>query len=256
MGKHDGLSRDQKRKAKLKKRAERSRKHESLAYAGGKYKTDEYAPIFFRTEVGIYESYVMCDRELTDDEVEAAIERLVIRMREGPLPPPSETDVVTVTEGGEEDLVIANIRRNWRILEEKGSLPGRDDLIGILRSILHSIEVWRSQSLHSQSYLRYIEGFMKKLGVSVRQATPDLKPLPEPEEDPLLLIGRTWVAEGDKAAGAEFADQVESLLRAGGTERVIDVCQQLLGETKEMSIVPLLQEFAVRGHRALKTEMG
>ena len=141
MGKHDGLSRDQKRKAKLKKRAERSRKHESLAYAGGKYKTDEYAPIFFRTEVGIYESYVMCDRELTDDEVEAAIERLVIRMREGPLPPPSETNVVTVTEGSEEDLIIANIRRNWQILEEKGSLPGRDDLIGILRSILHSIEV-------------------------------------------------------------------------------------------------------------------
>ena len=47
MGKHDGLSRNQKRKAKLKKRAERSRKHESLAYAGGRYKTDEYAPIFF-----------------------------------------------------------------------------------------------------------------------------------------------------------------------------------------------------------------
>ena len=31
MGKHDRLSRDQKRKAKLKKRAERARRHESLA---------------------------------------------------------------------------------------------------------------------------------------------------------------------------------------------------------------------------------
>ena len=67
MGKHDRLSRDQKRKAKLKKRLERSRKHESLAYAGGKYKTDENTPIFYRTELGIYESYVMCDRELTDE---------------------------------------------------------------------------------------------------------------------------------------------------------------------------------------------
>jgi hypothetical protein len=165
MGKHDGLSRDQKRKAKLKKRAERSRKHESLAYAGGKYKTDEYAPIFFRTEVGIYESYVMCDRELTDDEVEAAIERLVVQMREGPLPPFGESDVITITEGGEEDLVIMNIRRNWQILEEEGTFPAWDDMIGILRSILHSISIWRSQSLHSQGYLRYIEGFMKKLGV-------------------------------------------------------------------------------------------
>ena len=37
---------------------------------------------------------------------------------------------------------------------------------------------------------------------------------------------------------------------------MIDVCQQLLGETEDMSVVPRLQEFAVRGHRALEAEMG
>jgi hypothetical protein len=183
MGKNNRLSHDQKRKAKLKKRAARSRNHESLAYTGQKYKTDEYAPIFLRTEVGIYESYVMCDRKLTDNEVEAAIERLVRQMREGPLPPLNETAAVTLTEGGEEDLVIANIRRNWRIMEEQESLPGPDDLVGVLRTILHSISVWRSQSLHSQGYLHYIEGFLKKLGVSVsiRPATSDVMALPESE---------------------------------------------------------------------------
>ncbi len=256
MGNRDRLSRDQKRKDKLKKRAERSRKHESLAYTGKKYKTDEYAPIFYRTEVGIYESYVMCDRVLTDDEVEAAIERLVTLMHQGPLPPLSATGAVTLTEGGEEELVIANIRRNWQIMAEESRLPGRDDLIGVLRTILHSIEVWRSQSLHSQSYLRYVEGFMKKLGVSVRQVAPDLRPTPEPEEDPLLVLGHAWVAEGNQAAEAEYADQVESLLCAGSAERVIEVCQQLLGETRDMAVVPRLQEFAIRGHRALRTEMG
>ncbi len=256
MGKHDRQSRDQKRKAKLKKRAERSRKHESLAYAGSKYKTDEYAPLFFRTEVGIYESYVMCDRELTDDEVEAAIERLVLQMRQGPLPPLSEAGTLTLTDGGEEDLVIANIRRNWQIMAEEETLPGRDDLIGMLRTILHSIQVWRSQSMHSQGYLRYVEGFVKKLGVSVRRVTRDLEPLPEPEEDTLLAPGRAWIAEGDEEAEEEFAAQVESLIRAGGAERVIDVCQQLLGETEDMAVVPRLQEFAVRGHRALKAVMG
>src|SRR4051795_13507622 len=123
MGKNDRHSRDQKRKAKLKKRAERSRKHESLAYTGARYKTDEYAPLFCRTEVGIYESYVMCDRELTDDEVEAAIERMVIQMRQGPLPALSNSGTMTLSDGGEEDLVIANIRRNWQIMEEEGTLP-------------------------------------------------------------------------------------------------------------------------------------
>ena len=198
MGKHDRLNRDQKRKAKLKKRAERSRKHEALAYTGKTYKTDEFAPIFSRTEVGIYEAYVMGDRVLTDDEVEAAIEHLVTLMRQGPLPPLAETGSVTLTEGGEEELVIANIRRNWQIRAEEGTLPGRDDLIGILRTILHSIAVWRSQSLHSQGYLRYVEGFLKKLGVSVRRVTPDLVPIPEPEEDPLLALGRAWVAGGTR----------------------------------------------------------
>lgn len=181
MGKRDRLSRDQKRKAKLKKRAERTRHHESLAYAGNKYRSDEFVPVFYRTELGIYESYVMYDRELTDDEVESAVERLVIGMREGPLPPLDASDVMTMTEGGEEDLIIENIRRNWRILEEEGKLPRRDDLIGVLRSILHSISIWRSQSLHARGYLDYIEGFMKKLGVSVRKATPDPGLMPRPE---------------------------------------------------------------------------
>lgn len=175
-------SRDQKRKAKLKKRAERSRKHEPLAYAGKKYKTDEFAPIFFRTETGIFESYVMCDEKLTDDDVESALEHLVLEMREGPLPPISETDELTVSADEGEALVIANIRRNWLILEETGELPGRADLIGILRTILHSIELWRSQSLHPQGYLRYIEGFLKKAGVTIRKLTVDPTALPELEE--------------------------------------------------------------------------
>jgi hypothetical protein len=256
MGKNDRQSRDQKRKAKLKKRAWRSRKHESLAYSGKKYKTDEFVPIFYRTECGIYESYVMCDRELIDDEVEAAIERLVIQMREGPLPPLPATGVMTFTEGGEEDFIITNIRRNWRILEKEGELPGQDDLIGILRTTLHSLSIWRTQSADSQGYLRYIEGFMKKLGVSVRQATPDFQPLPEPPEDPLLLLGRTWITNEDEAVGAEFVDQVESLIRSGDAQRVMEVCQHLMGETQDLPVVVLIKEMAVRAERALRIEMG
>ena len=31
---------------------------------------------------------------------------------------------------------------------------------------------------------------MKKTGIRVEQVTPDLVPIPEPEEDPLLEVGR------------------------------------------------------------------
>lgn len=44
------LSHDQKRKAKLKKRAERVRSHESLAYTGNKYKTEKHTHIFLASE--------------------------------------------------------------------------------------------------------------------------------------------------------------------------------------------------------------
>jgi hypothetical protein len=62
--------------------------------------------------------------------------------------------------------------------------------------------------------------------------------------------------DGERAAGATFADQVESSLRAGETERVIDICQQLLGEFNDTSVVPQLQEFVLRGRWALQAEMG
>jgi len=56
MGKNNHLSRDQKRKIKLKKRDERSRKFESLAYHGQKYRTSQFVPLLKETETGIYEA--------------------------------------------------------------------------------------------------------------------------------------------------------------------------------------------------------
>lgn len=166
------LSHDQKRKAKLKKRAERSRKHESLAYAGKKYRTDAFAPVFLKTELGIYESDVMCDSQLTDDVVEAALEQLVIQMREGEPALGPESDTENTFAKDEEQLIIANIRRNWEDLYVEGRLPGRDDLIGILRTLLHSIEFWRSQSLQRRGYLHFVEDFLKQAGISVRRMPP------------------------------------------------------------------------------------
>src|SRR3954451_12968813 len=85
MGKFDRRSRDQKRKAKLKKEAEKSRKHEPLAYHGGKYKTDEFIPLMLQTETAIYEADVVSGQALTDDDVEAELERLVLLLRKGPI---------------------------------------------------------------------------------------------------------------------------------------------------------------------------
>jgi hypothetical protein len=94
---------------------------------------------------------------------------------------------------------------------------------------------------------------MEKTGIRVEQMTPDLVPIPEPEEDPLLEVGRDWIEDGDEVAAAEFVEAVESLLRSGEAERVIAVCQQLLGETEDMGVVLRLRAFALRGRKALTT---
>ncbi len=185
MGKNDRLSRDQKRKAKLKKRGERSARHESLAYHGKKYKTPEFVPILHRTEIGIHEADVMLDRDLTDDEVEATLEYLIIRLRQKSLPLLDATDRPEESEGEE---ILWNIRRNWQGLADQGRLPARDDLIGVLRTILSSLEVWRGQSLHARGYLQYIDKFMKETGVRVRKLDPsEVENLEIVDESPRVL---------------------------------------------------------------------
>src|SRR5262249_12070379 len=128
MAKRDRLSRDQKRKAKLKKRAERSHGPESLAYSGSKYKTAELVPFMFRTEVGIYEVYIMTDRGLNDDTVEAALAHLITQLRQGPLSELPRVDALKLgsTEEDRKNLVVTNIQRSWQIYSEERPLPPKD----------------------------------------------------------------------------------------------------------------------------------
>src|SRR5438270_169153 len=81
MGRKNRLSRDQKRKAKLAKQAKKASPANSLAITGNRYKTEELLPVVMRTEVGIYEAYVMTGRTLTDHQVASALTKLVLQMR-------------------------------------------------------------------------------------------------------------------------------------------------------------------------------
>ena len=74
------------RKLEKKRRAERERhrqKAEPLAYRGNKYKTDALVPVVFATEAGIYQSFVMSDRQITDHDVRTALESLIRGIRGG-----------------------------------------------------------------------------------------------------------------------------------------------------------------------------
>jgi hypothetical protein len=83
-----------------------------------------------------------------------------------------------------------------------------------------------------------------------------LVPEPEPEDDPLLVLGRLWLEEGDRTAATQFKQEAEQLLRSGDADTVIEVCQRLIGETQKSTIDPELQELALRAHRSLGTGEG
>ena len=126
---------------------------------GEKYKTEELVPIWMQTETGIYETFVITDRKLLDQTVVTSLEKLIMRLRAGTLPSLTDDAEIHYEVGQEEDLVIENIRRRWELYFEDEWRPPKDKLIGVLRTILGSIETMRSPSPRSQSYMRHIAGF-------------------------------------------------------------------------------------------------
>jgi hypothetical protein len=254
MGKKSRLSRDQKRKAKLAKEAKRAQPHSSLAYEGNKYKTDELVPVFFHTEVGIYNSFLMTDKQLTDREVETAVEKLIVQMRQGVLPPLSQTAPGEHGEGDEADLVIWNIRRKWQELFQTETRPSAEKLIGVLRTTLGSINVRSSPSPESRGYLSYLRGFLKNMGVEVDEVSSEARSLPAPPEEELAAIGRAWCLAGDSDAAAEFRDMAEKMMRSGQAEAVVEITQELMAETNQPEVVADLSKLSIMAQQKLRQD--
>ncbi|MCB9873621.1 MAG: hypothetical protein H6821_05525 [Planctomycetaceae bacterium] len=255
----DKHSRDQKRKKKLEERKRKARPTESLAYMGEKYKTKELVHTLMHTEIGIYETYVMTDRKLVDQTVVSAVETLIRQIRTGTLPPYEDTSELHYDADQEYEFVIENIRRNWASHFANEWKPPRDKLIGVLRTILGSIEKLRSPGPRSQSYMRHIEGFLtKKLGVSVKAYSQNMEPLPEPPVDELLTLGRQWIEDESQQTAVEFQELVDYLLKKGAADRVLHCCHQLIGEESDpdSEVVAELTGLCQQARTSLVTSMG
>jgi hypothetical protein len=255
----DRRSRDQKRRDKLAKKARSARKAESLAYMGEKFKTDELIPTWMQTEIGIYEAYVMTDRKLLDQTVVNALETLIKQLRAGTSSPLSDSAQLHYEIGQEAELVVGMIHRRWAQHFETEWRPARDQRIGVLRTILGSIEKLRTPGPRSQSYLHHIAGFLtKKLGVSVKRVSADMTPLPEPEEDDLVQAGRKWILHENHDARTEFYELAGDRMSDGKAEGVIDACHQLMGEVNDPAseIVAELTQMSNQARRTLVSSMG
>jgi hypothetical protein len=162
MSRHN-QSHDQKRKAKLAKRAARRPVVDLTPYAGKKYQQDRWVPHVYQTELAVYETIHASGHLLTNDHVKAAFVQLIKHLGSGQPALLAEGDPdVLYAPGREVEYLIWNIRRHWGLLfAERG--PVRDqDLIGILRTLLHSIKAQAWHSGPDRGYVHFLEHFIQR----------------------------------------------------------------------------------------------
>lgn len=136
-------------------------------YHGGRYRTDDLTPLYCETETAIHECDVISDYSLEDREVRTAFERLIWRLgRELPLYKKPEEEAAS----DRSEFIIASIVWHWNNYFETRLDPGRDTLIGVLRTLLSSLQIWGKHD--SRGYLDYLKKFLQKLGVSLHRLSP------------------------------------------------------------------------------------
>ena len=160
------LTAKQKQKQKLRQRQRQLRNPTLLAYHGNKYRTEALTRPLMEAEIGIFQADAISGRRLTDRDVQQRLAAFIEMLRHGALEPIDTEGPLLIDEVQEADSMIELIRGNWQRYFADHPHPGRDNLIGVLRTILGSIE--RHRSSNARGYLDFLAGFLGKLGVRVR----------------------------------------------------------------------------------------
>lgn len=232
-------SRDQKRKAKLAKREKKNPTQSDLVYTGERYRSDELLPVVQAVETGICQAYVMTGRTMTDNHVRTALETLITQMRQGTLPAFAHSCSAKYEAGKEAELAIWAIRHEWHHLFDHEAHPGNDNVIGVMRTLLGSLDTFGNRSKESRGYLNFVEGFLARAGVTFTELGE--------EEDPFYADGLFWLEENDTEARQDFLQEAERLIGAGEGIHVAEVCNRLLGAASE---TPYFAEISRLAHRA------
>jgi hypothetical protein len=159
----DRRSKDQKRKAKL---AARRKAHPALhvtPYEGDTYRKPGWNQHVFRTELGIYETMMLAAGSLTNDTVRDALVRLVRDLRGGGPATLQDGELdVSFDLGQVTDFLVWNTRRNWTLLFGEAGPVATDDLIGILRTLLYSIQAHAWNTGSQRGYLAFLKSFIEE----------------------------------------------------------------------------------------------
>lgn len=159
----DRRSRDQKRKLKLeRKTTRRGKEPEVLPYLGSKYRRLDLAWAYRATETAIREAFVADDRRMTDRDVRAAFEDIVRSLRRGESPRAVNPDTVEDIEADRAGFLAGVVGWHW---EESGVRASREDLAGVVRTLLAEMEAREEYSSDPRAFLWRVESGPLRLGL-------------------------------------------------------------------------------------------
>ncbi len=161
MSAKQSLSREEKRQAKLARWGKSKSEYEVTPLSGPHYQSDDWIPHVHATESAIHEVIELSGRRLTNDHVKTALTRLAQQLRRGESATlPADSPEMPFSPDQICEYVIWNIRRYWTdLVAQYGTVRG-DDFVGILRTLLRSIESRAWHTGPDLGYVAFLEEFL------------------------------------------------------------------------------------------------
>src|SRR5205807_2364747 len=102
-------------------------------------------------------------RHLANDQVQSALLHLIRHLHADQPAVLGEQDPEVPFEPGREvEFLVWNIRRRWGLLFREAPPAATQDLIGILRTLLHSIQAHAWNTGSQRGYVEFLDGFMAR----------------------------------------------------------------------------------------------
>ena len=105
------------------------------------------------------------NRTLTNEQVRTAFVQLIGELRGGMAAAlPEDAPEVAFAPGKEVEHLVWNIRRRWRLMFGEYGAVATSDLIGILRTLLYSMEAQAWDRGASRGYVDFLYHFSERVG--------------------------------------------------------------------------------------------
>jgi hypothetical protein len=163
MGLKEQRKLEKKRKARDAKRKEIRLSGLSHSYDGDKYHADHWAPYFQKIESAIYDCILESKHTITSVHIRAAIIRLIEKLRKHEIVSLEEVEpLVPFAPGNEIAFLMSRIRHSWLLIHKQLEPIGLNDLAGVHRSLVTSIDRRNNIAAGATGYVRFLLDFIPR----------------------------------------------------------------------------------------------